>query len=39
MKQTQGLGHIVVRCVVCYYDLNKSQSENKEFCFSSGNMD
>ncbi len=30
VKQTQGLGHIVVRCIVCFYDLNKNQSENNK---------
>lgn len=30
MKQTRGLGRIVVRCVVCFYDLNKNQGENNK---------
>lgn len=30
VKQTQGLGHIVAHSVVCFYDLNKNQSENNK---------
>lgn len=30
LEQTRGLGRIVVRCVVCFYDLNKNQGENNK---------